>query len=129
MIKPKRALLLMIILPFLYSCAPLWIGLGAGVGIGTYKYIEGNLERDYPISYEKAWAVTNQALTNMKIGITNSIKNEGVIDGVGEDGKTVAIRLINRGEWVTTVRVRVGFWGDKTASARIHDEIARAGGL
>lgn len=129
MISLKKVLLLIIALPFLYSCAPAWIGLGAGIGIGTYKYIEGNLERDYPITYDKTWNVTNQALTNLKISITNSIKNEGTIDGVREDGKSVIIRLINRGQWVTTVRVRVGFLGDKEASAKIHDEIARVAGL
>lgn len=129
MMSLKKILLLIIVLPFLYSCAPAWIGLGAGVGIGTYKYIEGNLERDYPLTYDRTWDITNQVLTNQKISITSSAKDEGAIDGVREDGKGVIIRLINRGQWITTVRVRVGFMGDKEASARIHDEIARIAGL
>lgn len=129
MIAFKRLLLLIVGLPLLYSCAPAWIGLGAGAGIGTYKYIEGNLERDYPLTYDKTWDVTNQMFTNMKIGITSSAKDDGVIEGVKEDGKKVIIRLIKRSQWVTTVRVRVGFWGDKEASAKIHDEIARVAGL
>jgi len=113
----------------LYSCAPVWIGIGAGVGVGTYKYIEGDLERDYPLSYEKAWEIANEAITNMKIGISSSAKDEGVIKGIREDGRAVTIKLIERSQWVTTVRVRVGFWGDRDLSAKIHDEMARIAGL
>jgi hypothetical protein len=131
MVNTKRFAVLIMILSFLYSCAPAWVGLGAGVGIGAYKYIEGNLERDYPLSYEKAWNITNEALANLRISITNSLKEKtkGEIEAVRRDGKSVLIKLKDKGQGVTSIGIRVGVFGDRDLSEKIHDEIARVAGL
>lgn len=123
--KPVRFAVLLVV--FLYGCAPVWLGVGAGVGIGTYKYIEGNLERDYPFSYKKAWDTTNEALANLKISISSSLKegDSGTIEAVRKDGKKVAVQLKDRGQNITSIAIRVGTFGDRDASEKIHEEIAR----
>jgi len=131
MINVKRITVFIMVISLLYSCAPAWMGLGAGIGIGAYKYIEGNLERDYPLAYEKAWEITNEALANLRISITESIKEEtwGKIEAVRRDGKVVIIKLEDKGQNVTSIGIRIGIFGDRVASEKIHEEIARIAGL
>lgn len=131
MINLRRLVLFIMVLSLLSSCAPAWIGLGAGAGIGAYKYIEGNLERDYPVEYARAWNITNEALANMQISITSSMKGgtEGTIEAVRRDGKTVVVKLKDKGYKITSIGIKIGFFGDRVGSSRIHDEIARIAGF
>lgn len=122
----KNILIVLCSVSFLYGCALAWIGVGAGVGIGAYKFIEGRLEREYPLSYSRAWNATNTALENLQISISNSSKGEtkGNIDAVRKDGKKVIVSLKDRGQGVTTISVRVGLLGDRSEAEKVHDEIA-----
>ncbi len=116
---------------FLSGCAAVLLGVGAGVGIGTYKYIEGNLERDYPLAYSRAWDASNTALTNLKISITSS-NNEGVkgtIEAVRQDGSKITVKLKDKGLNVTLIKVRAGILGDRELAEKIHNEIAANAGL
>ena len=115
----------------LYGCVLAWVGVGAGVGIGTYKFIEGRLEREYPLSYSRAWDATNAALENLKISISDSKKGstKGTIDAVRKDGKRVLVSLKDRGQGVTTISVRVGLIGERSLAEQVHDEIARVSGI
>ncbi len=58
----RNLAILLCTVSLLYGCAAVLIGVGAGVGIGAYKYIDGRLSREYPIDYAKAWHDTNTAL-------------------------------------------------------------------
>ena len=129
--KIKKAAVLISLLFFLSGCAAVLLGVGAGVGIGTYQYIEGRLVREYPLAYGRAWDATNSALANLQISVSNSI-DEGVrgkIDAVRRDGKKISVRLKDRGQGVTTISVRVGMLGDREEAKRIHDEIASVSGI
>lgn len=127
----RKMIILTCALSFLYGCVVAWLGIGAGVGIGTYKYIEGRLERKYPLSYSRAWHATNSALENLRISVSSSQDKgrEGEIDAVRKDGKKVSITLEDEGQGVTTISVRVGLLGDRSAAEKIHDEIARVSGI
>jgi hypothetical protein len=127
----KNVIILICSVSFLYGCALAWIGVGAGVGIGAYKFVEGRLEREYPLSYSRAWDATNSALENLQISISNSIKGDtkGNIDSVRKDGKRVLVSLKDRGQGVTTISVRVGLLGDRGLAEEVHNEIARAAGI
>ncbi len=132
MTKVKKLFFLMFTLFFLYGCAEfLLLGIGTGVGIGTYKYIQGNLVREYPLAYARAWDATNAALENLQISISNSMDEgiKGDIQAVRKDGKKVIVTLKDRGQGVTTISVRVGIFGDRKEAERIHDEIASVSGI
>ena len=128
--RAKLALLLSSII-FMYGCAAVLLGVGAGVGIGAYKYVEGNLIREYPVSYTKAWDAANTTLTNLKIGVTNSLNNgaKGTLEAGQKDGTKVVLNLTDKGQSVTSISVRVGILGDRKAAEKIHNAIASEAGL
>lgn len=127
----KRLTIFICFISFLYGCAVAWLGVGAGVGIGTYKYIEGNLIGEYPLAYSRAWDATNEALENLKISITNSMNeaSHGKIDAVRKDGKKVVITVKDKGLGVSSISVRVGILGDRVLAQKILDEIASLSGV
>ncbi|MCK5505548.1 MAG: DUF3568 family protein [Thermodesulfovibrionia bacterium] len=132
MTKMRKLAVFICMLSFLYGCAPaVLMGVGAGVGIGTYKYIEGNLAREYPLKYARAWNATNRALENLQISISSSMdeKGRGKIEAVRRDGKKVAITLKDKGMGVTLISVRVGLLGDRLEAEKIHNEMISVSGL
>jgi hypothetical protein len=129
--KIKKAAVLISLLFFLSGCAAVWLGVGAVGGIGAYKYIEGRVEREYPLEYGKAWNATNSALANLQISVSNSIDEGAVgkIAAVRRDGKKITVKLTDRGQGVTTISVRVGMLGDRDEAKRLHEEIASVSGI
>jgi hypothetical protein len=126
-----RLLVLILSLTVLWGCELALIGVGAGIGAGTYKFMEGKLVRQYPVEYAKAWDATNTALANLQISISG-ILNEGVkgeIEAVRKDGVKIFISLKDVGQKVTSIGVRVGTFGDRSESERLHDEIAKTAGI
>jgi hypothetical protein len=117
---------------FLWGCALLVGGIvGAGLGVGGYRYVEGSVERDYPLSFHSAWDATNTALANLSISVSNSANegDQGVIEAVRKDGRKVEIKMSDRGQNVTAVSIRVGLLGAKKDAERIHEEILEVAGL
>lgn len=129
--KIKKCIVLISAVFCLYGCAAVLLGVGAGVGIGTYKFIEGQLVREYPLPYSRAWDATNGALTRLKMSVSHSMDQgrEGKIDAVKQDGTKVTVKLLDRGQGVTTIYVRVGVLGDQTEARKVHDEIASVAGI
>ncbi len=118
-------------LSVLYGCAVALLGVGAGVGIGAYRYVEGNLVRQYPLSYSRAWDATNSALQNLQISISNSMDEggKGKIEAVRKDGKKVVIKIKDDGQGVSTISIRVGIIGDRSIGESIHEAIASVAGV
>jgi hypothetical protein len=127
----RNIAILLCTVSLLYGCAAVLIGVGAGVGIGAYKYVDGRLSREYPIGYAKAWHSINTALEHQQISISNSINEgeKGTIEAVRKDGKKVTVVLNDRGQGVTSISVRVGMFGDRLEAEKIHDEIASVAGI
>jgi len=129
--KPARFIVLLTALLFSYGCAAGLLVVGAGVGAGAYKYLEGSLGRDYPVEYSQAWESINTALENLQISLTSSSNQgtKGRIDGVTQDGKKVAVKITDMGQGVSYISVRVGMLGNRDAAVRIHEEIALLEGI
>ncbi len=130
----KRIKSLLVLLAMVFSlsgCVAAWLAVGAGAGIGTYKFIEGNLSREYPVEYSRAWDATNSALSNHQISITNSMDEsiKGKIEAVRRDGTKVVIQLSDKGQGVTSISIRVGLLGNRSDSETMHDEIATVSGI
>lgn len=115
----------------LSGCAIVWLGAGAGLGVGAYRYVEGTLEADYSLTYDEAWEATNTALANLYISVTNSVNegDKGKIEAIRKDGKHVIVNLQYKSPDITSINIRVGFFGSREDSERIHEEIRTVSGL
>jgi hypothetical protein len=112
------------------GCAVL-VGAGVGVGaaVGGAQYISGELKQTYAAPMEKAWNATIGAIETLKMkpsekAIDNVDQNR-VIKGQTEEGKDFQIALEALSKDVTTVKVRIGFFGDEAYSKRVQELIAQ----
>ena len=108
------------------GCAELLIG-GAvlGTGTGGYFYAKGELKTDYPASFEKTWAACEKTVADMRgveVMPSRDISN-GAIDAVIE-GEKGCITVAYKAKDLTSVVIRVGVFGDRLASQRLHDKVA-----
>ena len=46
-----------------------------------------------------------------------------------KDGTKIEIKLEDKGQNVTDISVRIGFWGSRKDAERVHEEIKSAAGL
>jgi hypothetical protein len=106
------------------GCALLLVGAGAGAG--TYAYVKGELQTTYGASVDRTWNATLSALKdlNMRVEWTKKDVLEGNIEATKPDGTKVKIDLIKAGPDTTTVKIRIGVFGDEEASRLIHRKIA-----
>ena len=97
----------------------------AGVGVGSYFYVKGELERDYHAPVESVWQATLQTVEELNLA-TESKKHDafgGEIKGKMSDGTNYKIELKRKGENLTNVGVRIGAFGDKAKAEAIHSKI------
>jgi hypothetical protein len=109
------------------GCAALVAGTVAGAGV--YTYVNGELKRSYPESFDKIYPICIETLEGLKITI-----EEKESDGIGAtinarriDGTPVWVKVIMITPKITEVSVRsgvVGLW-DKKVSELIHASIAQ----
>jgi len=126
--QKKRALILLCCLAVgLSGCAPLIAaGVGAGVGVGSYKYVDGNLKRDYLGPMPAVWQATLVAMDELNVAANVEEKDHfgGLVKGVMHDGTEIRVKLTRQSENSTEVAVRVGIFGDRDKSEIIHNKIA-----
>ena len=104
-------------------------GAGAGVGIGTAEYIRGELKQAYAAPMEKAWNASLTAAEELKMRTTeksiDNLDQNRLIKGKTDEGKDFQIALEATSQEVTTVKIRIGLFGDEAYSKRIQDLIAK----
>ncbi|MEW6600161.1 MAG: DUF3568 family protein [Nitrospirota bacterium] len=130
--KLKKIFLLISTLFVLYGCAELLlVGIGAGVGVTSYMYVDGRLAVEYPIEYDRAWNSTRRALDNFQISISSSSNENGagMFDAVRRDGKKVSVKLAKKGNKATVIAIRIGTLGDREEAQKLHNEIIAVAGL
>ena len=124
--KNKIWLLWLAAVVFLASgCAPLVIGGAAvGTGTGTYFYVSGELQTDYYSSFDKVWTACEKTMADMRALYVEPYREigKGTISSVIRDEK-VRFVVTYKAKNQTTVSVRVGLFGNKTASQLLHDKI------
>lgn len=101
------------------------LGAVAGAGAGTYVYVNGGLQSDYRYSYDMVWAACEKTMAEMRALSVQPLKEigQGQIAAVINDEK-VRFDVKYKERNVTTVTIRVGLFGDKTASQVLHDKIS-----
>ena len=104
-------------------------GAGAGVGIGTAEYIRGELKQAYAAPMEKAWNASLTAAEELKMRTTeksiDNLDQNRLIKGKTDEGKDFQIALEATSQEVTTVKIRIGLFGDEAYSKRIQELIAK----
>ena len=118
------ALLLLVLL--LCQCTTIaMVGVGAGAGFGSYSYVRGELRLDYPYAYDQTWNATLTAVERLGIQVKSQGRDSlgGKISGKRPDGKSVVIKVKDKGIGVSTVGVRVGTFGSREASQKIQETI------
>lgn len=107
---------------------PLFIA-GAGAGAGVYAYVNGELKRSFPASFERTNQAALDALEDLKITITDKASDgfKTKLSAKRTDGLPVTVKITEVDRGVSEVSVRcgaVGIW-DRKASELIHASIAK----
>jgi hypothetical protein len=99
--------------------------VAAGGTGGTYMYINGGVQSDYRYSYDMVWTACEKTMAEMRALSVQPSKEigQGKISAVINDDK-VQFDVKYKERNVTTVTIRVGMFGNKTASQVLHDKIS-----
>ncbi len=99
--------------------ATLLLGLGGMAAIGSYKWVEGTMEKDYPRPMQETWTATLAACNDLQLRISTQDYNpvESHIEAVAPPDTSVKIQLVSRPNQITTVKIRFGLMGNGDASA------------
>ncbi len=106
------------------GCVPLVVG-GAAMGTGTYYYINGGLQTEYKASYDRLWAACEQTMAEMHAKSVQPVKEigKGTISAIiNEEQVRFDITYVEKN--LTSVTVRVGIFGNRTAAQLLHDKIS-----
>jgi hypothetical protein len=101
--------------------------IGAGAGAGTVAYVRGELQTTYAASFNRTWEASLAALKDLGITVYNTEKDatEGNIEATKADGTKVKINLKPTGVDITSVKIRVGMFGDEEVSRTISNQISK----
>lgn len=109
------------------GCAAVVIATGAGTG--AYTYVNGELVRSYPASYNRTMEVCTQILNDLNMPVKEQTSDgpRTTIATERKDGTPVTLKITIVGLDVTEVSVRtgvVGFW-NRDLSQQFHEFISR----
>lgn len=107
------------------GCAVAVLATGAGLGAGTYAWIKGELKRTYPATYDAVWNASSDALQSLEMPVLSQQRDalKGTIMAKRADGSDVRVDVKYLTENTTQVSVRIGLFGDRPDSARVHETI------
>ena len=105
--------------------ATILMGVGGLAALGTYKWVEGTMEKDYPRPMQETYNATMEAAKRLNIKITADQygPSEARINGLTQDGTAVKVELVARPNGITTVKIRFGMMGNADWSAYYHRQI------
>jgi len=119
-------ILLLLMAGTLQGCPLILLGGGAaGGGVGV-AYAKGELEQVHAAPYDRVWDATLRALRTLNIAVSETQKDQISAKAVGAraDGTAVVVSVLPVTKDSTSVRVRIGNFGDRPASERIQGQIA-----
>lgn len=126
-VSQRIALLLLLALAgALQGCPMILMGVGATGGVAGTTYAKGELEQVHAAPYNTVWDATLHALRTMNVAVSETQKDQisAKAVGAGLDGTSVTVTVLPITRDTTSIRVRVGTFGDRPASERIQGEIA-----
>ena len=107
--------------------ATLLMGVGGLAALGTYKWVEGSMEKDYPRPMQETYNAAKEAAKslNLKISSDQYGPTESKIQATTQDGTTVKVELVARPNGITTVKIRFGMMGNADWSGYYHRQIMK----
>lgn len=111
----------------LQGCGPLLAtGAGAAATAGTMTYVEGDLDTTYAVPLDRIWNATMAAFEDARLRVVDQKKNiaHATIKARREDNTPVTVSLDQAGPNTTSVKIRVGTFGDEEESRAINRRIA-----
>ena len=107
--------------------ATILMGVGGLAALGTYKWIEGTMEKDYPRPMQETYNAALEAAKTLNIRVTEDQygPSESRINGVTQDNTTVKVELVARPNEITTVKICFGMMGNADWSAYYHRQIMK----
>ncbi|MDD5558533.1 DUF3568 family protein [Candidatus Methylomirabilis sp.] len=126
MLRQVASTFFLVLAGTLQGCPVILTGLGATGGVAGTTYAKGELEQIHAAPYNTVWDATLNALRTMHVVVSETQKDQVSAKAVGAelDGTSVTITVLPVTRDATSVRVRVGTFGDRPASERIQGEIA-----
>ena len=110
----------------LQGCPLIILGGGAAGGGAAVAYAKGELEQVHAAPYDRVWDATLRALRTLNIAVSDTQKDQISAKAVGAraDGTAVVVTVLPVTKDSTSVRVRIGNFGDRPTSERIQGQIA-----
>jgi hypothetical protein len=107
------------------GCTAAVLATGAGLGVGTYAWIKGELKRTYPANFDAVWKASGDALQALEMPAVSQQRDalKGTVLAKRADGSDVRVEIKYLTDKTTEVGIRVGLLGDRSASTRIHESI------
>jgi len=107
--------------------ATMLMGLGGVAALGSYKWVEGTMEKDYPRPMQETYNAALEAAKklNLKITAQQYTPSQSHIEALTQDNTAVKVDLIARPNEITTVKIRFGMMGNADWSAYYHRQIMK----
>jgi len=107
--------------------ATVLMGLGGLTALGSYKWVEGTMEKDYPKPMQETFNACLEAAKKLNLNVTAQqyTPSESRIDAVTQDNTAVKVQLSSRPNEITTVKIRFGMMGNADWSAYYHRQIMK----
>lgn len=111
----------------IFLAIPLAVGVvaGAGIGIGTAKWMSDKLVEQVPYTFDRTIQGVKDGLLSMKLVIVKETVSDSLVqfNSTYSDGRTVWINVERVKDKVTKIEVRVGVWGGQKEANVILDGI------
>jgi uncharacterized protein YceK len=105
------------------GCAAVLVGAAAGAGAVAYK--AGELISTESASIDKTWTANEKAFKELQL-LGEAKEKDGLaarMEATGAGDKRIVVKLRNKGEKLTEVRIRIGVFGDEGYSRKILEKI------
>jgi hypothetical protein len=130
MLKNWRLKLMAVLAALVISggcAATVLMGLGGLAALGSYKWVEGTMIKDYPRPMQETYNAALEAAKKINLKITSEkySPTQSHISALTQDGTTVNVDLIARPNEITTVKIRFGLMGNADWSGYYHRQIMK----
>mgnify|MGYP005835547665 CR=1 FL=1 len=127
MVRTRVLLMSVVVSALVSGCVAVGAGIVAGAGVGTYYWVKGELKRAYAAEFDHAWRAAEDAGKELELMRDRYTRDKlgGEMAFIRGDGTEVTVRLRSKQVDLTEISVRIGTFGDRVASERIHSTIFR----